>query len=139
MRYISAIVLLAYPLFVHSAIFGTARTWDFMQSVGGIALDTPVARGGRWSLPLRCDVSGLTAVTVKPTLVNSALVWADTRAQVTDHDILITIETGPIRLSGETTACGDAELGKVKKGKYTVYYRDPDGSRHLLGRVDLEF
>ena len=137
MRYISTIVLFAYPLLAHSAILGTARTWEFMQSVGGVALGAPVAHRGRWSLPLLCDVSGLKKFTVKPTLLNSGLVLADTKAQVVNRDILVTIETGVVKLISKGTECGEAKLGRIKVGHYTVYYRDPDGARHLVGEVDV--
>jgi hypothetical protein len=137
MKLLAILVLFSSPLLGHATLLGTEQTWDFMQSVGGISLGTPEKKGNRWFLPLLCDVSGLKEFTVKPTLLNFALVWNDTEAEVADQEILVTIETGVVNLSGKSTACGAAELGYVKLGKYRVIYRDPDGSKHLVGEVEI--
>ena len=51
------------------------RDWRFVQSVGGIGVDSPRIEGGKGGvLPVACDVSGLREFTVKPTTLNSGLV-----------------------------------------------------------------
>ena len=110
--YLFAIFLL--PIIANASLLGTERTWEFMHSVGGIALGKPVFESGAWKLPLLCDVSGLKNFTIKPTTLNSGLVFVDTKTNVLDHDILITIETGLANFGGKSTACDAANLGNIK-------------------------
>ena len=50
-------------------------TWNFVQAVGGIKVGDPQSvTNGEWAVPVECDVSGLTAVTTKPTTLNNNLV-----------------------------------------------------------------
>jgi hypothetical protein len=50
-------------------------TWEFMQSVGGIAIGQPEKiDDSAWVLPIRCDVSGLTTVTREPKVMHSGVV-----------------------------------------------------------------
>lgn len=61
--------------------FADSESWSFVQSVGGIAVETPTLLTWGWVLPVRADVSGLQAVTTKPTTLNSALVCEETGVQ----------------------------------------------------------
>lgn len=134
-RLIFFLILLA-PVISEASLIGTERSWEFMQSVGGITLGKPDHRGEVWRLPLQCDVSGLQSFTVKSTMLNSALVWADTKTRIENQNILITIETG-LTAAGKSPICGPANLGNIKPGKYHVMYRDPDGEMHLVSEIDI--
>ncbi|MES2320260.1 MAG: hypothetical protein V4631_22510 [Pseudomonadota bacterium] len=92
------------PILANAALPGTARTWEFMQSVGGVGLGKPVFEGETWSVPLLCDVSGLKSFTAKPTMLNSGHIWANTKTSVSHHDIVISIGTGRAGLAGKTSA-----------------------------------
>ena len=69
----SRALALAAALLFSSAALGQARDWAFLQSVGGLALGVPVERNGVWRLPIRANVSGLEAVTTRPTAVHPTL------------------------------------------------------------------
>lgn len=129
--------MMIVPMISEASLFGTERSWEFMQSVGGIALGKPDRGGEAWRLPLQCDVSGLQSFTVKSTMLNSALVWADTDTRIENQDILITVETG-LTGAGKSPICGSANLGNIKPGKYRVMYRDPDGKMHFVGEIKVE-
>jgi len=110
------------------------RGWAFVQSTGGIALGTVSVSEGNWSLAVRADVSGLEEITVRPSLVNSALICERTTATVEDNRIFLTIHTGLLR-EGYATSCPPANLGQLRAGSYRVFYRSPAGEPHRLGEI----
>jgi predicted RNase H-like HicB family nuclease len=68
----------------------SSRDWQFVQSVGGLALGTPQRDDRGHVLPIRCDVSGTRTITVHPTAINSALAGV---AQVAhDHCMQVEVE-----------------------------------------------
>lgn len=129
-----AVVVL--PLLAHATLLKTERDWAFVQSVGGALIGVPERVGEGWYLPLLCDVSGTRKFAVEPRQLNSSLVWAGTQAEVGSGEIAVTISTGIAHHSG-TSACGAVELGRVRPGTYRIVYRDPDGSRHFMGQVEI--
>jgi len=135
------IIILTLTLLISNVAFGSPlgqeRDWEFMQSVGGIAISEPKHLDGKWELPVRCDVTGLREITVKPTTINSALVWADTEVRVDGQVIYITIETSVFGITGKSSACGPAQLGKIKDGQYKVMYLSPDKRKNQLGTVKI--
>jgi hypothetical protein len=131
---LSALLLLAI-LLPSSALAGS-EGWQFVQSVGGIAVGKPKHSSSGWSLPVRADVSGLTAVTVKPTALNSSLVCERTVAAVEGRNIFLTIVSGLVR-SGYTPLCPPADLGRVAPGQYRVFYRNLGESPVELSGVSL--
>jgi len=134
-RLVLSLILIA-PMMSEASLFGTERSWDFIQSVGGVTLGKPDRSGKGWRLPILCDVSGLKSFTVKPTVLNSGLAWADTVAKVSNQELLITIETG-LAGAGKSSACGEANLASIPSGRYRVMYRDPDGEKHFIGEIDV--
>jgi hypothetical protein len=100
------------------------RDWAFMQSVGGLSIGQPHRANEKVYLPVACDVSGLTTITVKPTTMNSGLVVRDVRASRRGAAVYIWVRTSlPHGKDGQP--CGTAELGDLPPGKYTVYYGKP--------------
>src|SRR5881394_3841678 len=72
----------------------SSRDWQFIQSVGGIALGTPQRDDhGDVILPIRCDVSGTRTITVHPTALNSALVCEHPSVRVRSPTVFLTIRT----------------------------------------------
>jgi hypothetical protein len=120
-----------------AALLGEERDWEFIQSVGGIAIGTPTLINHEWLLPIECNVSGLKTITVKPTMLNSGLVWADTEVRIKDSEIHISIETALTGMGGKSSSCGPAELGTLKSGKYIIKYLSPDMSTNYIGEVDI--
>jgi hypothetical protein len=70
------------------------RDWNFIQSVGGLAVGEPQKLAdGNYRLPINCDVSGLKQVTIKPTLINSALAVRETGCAVRGQTIQLWVKT----------------------------------------------
>ena len=100
------------------------RDWSFMQSVGGVSIGQPHRAKGKVYLPVQCDVSGLTTITVKPSSINSGLVVRDIRASRDGATVYVWVRTSlPHKKDGQP--CGTAELGDLPQGKYTVFYGKP--------------
>ena len=110
------------------------RPWSFVTAVGGLEVGTPVQSNGRWSLPIRSDVSGLQAITNKPTTINSALVCTAVKAQVKGSDIFLVLETS-VAHGTATSSCPDADLGRLASGSYNVWYGTSQAKGISLGTV----
>jgi hypothetical protein len=110
------------------------RPWSFVTTVGGFQIGAPVQSNGKWSLPVRADVSGLQVITNEPTTINSALVCNAIKAQVHGSDIFLVLETGVAHGTG-TSKCPDAKLGKLAKGSYNVWYGTSRANGVSLGVV----
>ena len=133
-----AIVLLSCLCLVDSAQAGFldwfyGQSWDFMESVGGISTGNPYRTSkGTIYLPINCDVSGLTEITRKPTLMNSALVVDAVTAKVRKNEILISVETGLVR-KNSTCRCEGVDLRNIPAGQYDVLYYGSDRQKHKIG------
>lgn len=72
MKYIITLIFLLSTAFAFSDVAGfltrETKAWKFVQSVGGMRVSI-----NNIPLLVECDVSGTKNVTVKPTMVNSAL------------------------------------------------------------------
>lgn len=115
-RFLVIVVLLS-----GCALVPKERSWDFVTSVGGIAVDAPKSTPRGLLLPVRADVSGSQAISNEPTTLNSIMSCAVTSARVEGHDILVTISTALLR-EGGSSRCPDAKLGRLAPGEYTVFY-----------------
>ena len=104
---------------------GKAEDWSFIQGVGGIAIRAPYRTKGGVVLPVDCDVSGLRAITLKPTRVNSGLVVRNIRTVRLGTTIYLNVMTTVASSAHTSAACGLAELGDVPTGTYTVIYGNP--------------
>lgn len=121
-----------------TSVLAGSEGWQFVQSIGGIAVGKPEPLSSGWSLPARADVSGLTAVTLKPTTLNSGLVCERTVATVEGRRIFLTVVSGLAR-SGYMARCPPANLRHVAAGQYRVFYRGPDESPVELSEVSIGF
>lgn len=111
------------------------RSWEFMASVGGVAVDEPIRNpDGSVTLPVKCDVSGLTTITKKPTMINSALVVTGIDKDVEERQILISVHTG-LASKNTTSVCSAVGLGNIPPGEYQVYYYGSDRKKHPIGKV----
>ena len=132
LRAIFAAMLVAAGLSTYSAALAQARDWAFVQSVGGLAIDAPVQKNGSWLLPIRCNVSGLETVTVRPSTLNSGL-GCSVSARVEGQSILLTVAT---RLDS-SAACPPVNLGPLAKGRYTVFYSGAPNERVRLQEIEI--
>jgi hypothetical protein len=136
------VVLVTISYYTSSIVSFLARSskdWQFVQSVGGIALGKPQRDNhGHVLLPIRCDVSGLQTITVRPKGLNSALVCEPPLVRIQSGTIFLTIRTSVAIASGNTDPrCPTADLGTLSAGDYSVIYRSPDGSEQPLGSINI--
>ncbi|MGV3663038.1 MAG: hypothetical protein ACO1TE_22830 [Prosthecobacter sp.] len=111
-------------------------SWQAVQAVGGLALGQPQRdERGHVVLPLRCNVSGLEQVTVKPTTLNSALVCEPPLVRVRGSAIYLTVRATVATSRNKSCACTSADLGRLAAGEYSVIYRSPGGEVHPLGSI----
>jgi hypothetical protein len=109
------------------------ESWNFMEAVGGISIGTAYRTSqGTVYLPINCDVSGLTEITKKPTLINSAIVVDALTAKVRKNEIMISVETGLAKSNSKCT-CDGVDLGDVPAGQYEVLYYSSDREKHKIG------
>jgi hypothetical protein len=112
--------------------------WDFVQSVGGLKVLEPERQpDGSWLLPVACDVSGLTAVTVEPTAINSGIEVASTEAVVDSGTIQLWIVTCVAGDEDLTCKAPPARLAELAPGDHQVVYRNPDGSSVPLRTIRI--
>jgi hypothetical protein len=120
---------------ISDLIYG--RSWEFMESVGGIAINTPIREAdGTVTLPVKCDVSGLTTTTKKPTIMNSALVVTGIDKRIEKEQIYISVNTGMVSKNA-TCICPSIDLGNIPSGDYQVYYQGSDRVKYTLGKVTV--
>ena len=109
-----------------------------IQSVGGLRVENPVTQSdGTIFLPVICNVSGLDTITVKPTMLNSALVIKKITAKCKGDRILIQIVTCVVDNKHVSSTKG-VDLGKPKKGLYQVEYLNPDRSTVSLRTIEVK-
>jgi hypothetical protein len=114
------------------------RDWAFIQSVGGLAVgESQKQADGTHRLPINCDVSGLKQVTIKPTLINSALAVRETCHAVRGQTIQLWIKTCVID-SRHSPAAPDVVLKNIPPGRYQVQYRNRDGSVMNLREIEIK-
>lgn len=110
------------------------ESWKFMEAVGGIAIGQPSRNAPSVYLPVRCDVSGLTEITKKPTTINSALSVKSIKAKIEEQKIYISVKTGLVA-KNETCMCSGVDLGDIPAGNYEVLYYGSAREEHSLGSV----
>lgn len=114
------------------------RDWTFIQSVGGLAVGEPQKQAeGVWHLPITCDVSGLKQVTIKPTMINSALAVRETCQVVRGQTIQLWLKTCIVD-SRHSPAAPDVLLKHIPPGRYQVHYRNRDGSTVTLREIEIK-
>lgn len=89
-------------------------------------------------LPIICNVSGLENITVKPTMVNSALVVRKLEYKVDNDKILIYLETSLIDDQNKDIKTKGILLENIKPGVYRVEYLNPDKSSHFIREIEID-
>lgn len=115
-----------------------ARDWEFVKKTGGIRVLAPIKMEGRLVLPVEVDPSGLTAITTKPTLMNSGLTVRKIEIRRNGSRLMIRVFT---QVAEKGTASGGihyADLEGVPQGKYTVSYGTEDDPVRTLGEIEVK-
>lgn len=146
-RVLGTVLLLLPPIlcgltgcqFVTEKVTAEHRDFDFIQSVGGIALgEARRLDDDSWFLPVRCDLSGCTAVTRTPVMVNSGLVVKEIHVQIEKGAVLLWIESCVYTETKCTPRTAGVVLDDVGPGKYRVEYLSGDGRRDAIGAVLID-
>jgi hypothetical protein len=130
------IVLILLITSLPASVLAGSENWSFVQSVGGLAIAKPSRGKSGWVLPVHADVSGLKAITTKPTTLNSALICESTYATIEGRNIYLTI-TSSLAHPNTNPSCPPAKLGEMSPGKYGVFYRGPNETPVHLGEVSI--
>ncbi len=96
--------------------------------IGQVQLGTPTKEDDRVVVPLKY-VGGAWGQ-------NSAIVPMNVKSAVQGTEIEITVVTS-VATDGNATKGDRLVLPENCKGSYTVYYRDPDGTRHKIGELSV--
>jgi len=119
-----------------SAYTAELKSWEFVQSVGGIAIYEPYQEQGIYYLPIKVDVSGLQEITHKPTMLNSALMCSRTGHLIVGNEVHVSIYTSVIDKTASNN-CKSIPMLNIKEGKYSVYYNTEIDGKHLLGEITI--
>jgi hypothetical protein len=126
MKYRKNVIIFAL-LLVAGAMAGCSgkKTRDFFAA-GGITVGAPVAlTPGVYQIPIKFDTA----------IVHSGE-WLDVvSVKVTGSDLLVTASFTIAHRKSAYPGC--VEVKGVSPGLYTLKYRDPDGTQHTIGPVNL--
>ncbi len=146
---IGLLVLTQVQLATAAPPFEQARSFAFLQERGGIEIAPVERKNNSWWLPVQCNVSGIKAITVTPSVIHSSLAWSKTVARIEEKTIYLQVYTAMQGSRAPSAVCGPAQLQRARAGTYQVYYLDPplDGeeerdaphadSLHLLATVTI--
>ena len=112
--------------------------WDFIQKVGGIRTETPLETEDGFYLPVKCNVSGLDSVTIKPTTLNSALSCLKIKSIVNGNTIHLKVIVGLALTKKSDCNCKAVRVGDLEPGNYIVYYGDESSIEHPIGKFTIE-
>jgi len=114
------------------------ENWDFIQKVGGIKTETPFETENGFYLPVKCNVSGLDSVTIKPTTLNSALSCLKIKSTVNGNTIHLKVIAGLAVTKKSDCNCKAVRVGDLDPGNYIVYYGDESSFEHPIGKFTIE-
>jgi hypothetical protein len=127
-------------VFIFSFFVLTRETndWQFIQRVGGISIEKPILTEDGYYLPVICNVSGTDSITVKPTMLNSALSCIKIKSYTNSNNIFLKIVTGLAVSKKDNCKCKAINIGYLKKGTYKVYYGKKNSFEHQIGEFVIE-
>lgn len=136
MKYITSLIFFLTASFAFAGIAGFLTKekvdWKFVQSVGGLRVSLKDS-----NLVVECDVSGTKQVTVKPTMVNSAMGVRELKHKRDGNTIYLTVVTSVLE-KGITTSPQPVDLSAYAAGEYSVQYLDPNGTKHSIGKITVK-
>jgi hypothetical protein len=112
--------------------------WKFIQEVGGIKTGIPLETEDGFYLPVKCNISGLDSLTVKPKTLNSALSCLKIKSSIHHHSIYIELVVGIAISKKDNCNCKAFRLGDLEPGTYTVNYGDRSSSGHQIGTFTIK-
>jgi hypothetical protein len=116
----------------------TARDWIFIQATGGVRIAAPLVKDGKNVLPVEYCVQGTTAVTCKPTALNSGLAVRRVEAKKAGKKIIICVVTQVVEKQSDTGLVHYADLTDIPAGVYDVFYESADDTSKRLGQIVIK-
>jgi len=133
------LTLIVLVLFVSfETLTRETEDWDFIQQVGGIKTETPLETEDGFYLPVKCNVSGLDSVTIKPTTLNSALSCLKIKSTVNGNSIHLKVVAGLAVTKKSDCDCKAVRVGNLEPGNYIVYYGDESSIEHPIGKFTIK-
>jgi hypothetical protein len=83
------------------------------------------------------DVSGRHTFSIKPTVVNSALICKRIDVAIEAGSMYITVVTG-LAAKDTSSRCPALLIGNIPPGEYQIFYRGPNENPVPLGRINVE-
>jgi len=116
------------------------KSWDFIQSVGGIKIDSISRHQNKYLLYTNVNVSGLDSITVKPQHLNSALSCSKIYIKVNESkaEIYIVVGVGLSGIGYSYCKCRPEKIKYLKHKTYNVYYKDIDGKKYYIQKIELK-
>ena len=109
--------------------------WDFVQKVGGVEVTTVQLGNGQLGAKVRFDPRGGQAITCKPSLINSGLIFDHASVHVRGGEVRIRVYT--VRAK-KGQVCPDLMIVLLPKrahGNYRLRYENPDYSFFEMGAL----
>jgi len=131
--FLTLILLVSFDTFTRQT-----EDWDFIQKVGGIETETPLETEDGFYLPVKCNVSGLDSVTIKPTTLNSALSCLKIKSTINGNTIHLKVIAGLAVTKKSDCNCKAVRVGDLEPGNYIVYYGDKSSFEHPIGKFTIE-
>jgi len=117
--FLTLILFVSFDTFIRQTV-----DWNFIQKVGGIETETPLGTEDGFYLPVKCNVSGLDSVTIKPTTLNSALSCLKIKSTVNGNTIHLRIVAGLAVTKKSDCNCKTVRVGEFA---WTFVYSKIDG------------
>jgi hypothetical protein len=109
--------------------------WDFVQKVGGMEVSVVRLENGRPAAKVRFDPTGGHAITCRPVLLNSALIFDQASVRVRHGEVWVKVYTlapGRRRTYSDTMT---VPLPRNTHGNYRLRYENPDYSFFEMGAL----
>jgi hypothetical protein len=109
--------------------------WDFVQKVGGVEVTVVKLENGRSAARVRFDPRGGQAITCKPMLINSALVFDNATVHVRGDEVRVKVYTVRAKNGRANPDTMTVQLPRRAHGNYRLRYENPDHSFFEMGAL----
>jgi hypothetical protein len=109
--------------------------WDFVQKVGGIEVTTVQLENGQLAARVRFSPGGGQAITCKPSLINSGLIFDKASVHVSGDEVRVKVYTALIENGRTYPDTIIVPLPKGAHGNYRLRYENPDYSFFEMGAL----
>ncbi len=109
--------------------------WDFVQKVGGVEVTTVKLENGQLAAKVRFDPRGGQAITCKPVLINSPLIFDHASVHVRGTQVWVKVYTARPAKGRTYSDTMIVQLPRRAHGNYRLRYENPDYSFFEMGAL----